>query len=175
METTINQSHQLHLEQVLMQAFKGQNAHVDPEKALNGLKMNITGKKILNTPYTIWQLLKHLNFWQDKFINRLEGKDDILLICNWQEGWEDVQNAEYQEELDREIKKLHTGVYKAIEILAREGDCSVCDNGYKNKYDVIQAMASHLSYHLGEIILLRRIFGSWKRPANGSFYGSFMG
>ena len=173
MNTEIKASHQLHLEQVLIHAFEGQNAHVNPGKALNGLKVNITGRKILNTPYTIWQLLKHLNFWQEKFINRLEGKDNILLICNWEEGWEDQLNAEYQEELDREVKTLHAGIAKAIEILANEGDSSVCDNGYKNKYDVIQAMASHLSYHLGEVILLRRIFGSWQRPMNGGFYGSF--
>ena len=175
METNLKSPHQVHLQQVLIQAFQGQNAHVGLDRALKGMNLSVTGKKILNTPYTIWQLLTHINFWQDKFLNRLEGNDDVLLVYNWQEGWEDQQNAEYKEELDREIRKIHNGIEKAIELLIQEGDKSVCSNGYKNKYDVVQAMASHLSYHLGEIILLRRIFGSWQMPSKDQFYGSFKG
>ena len=89
------------------------------------------------------------------------------------EGWEEQLNTEYQEELDREIKKLLDGIEKAIDLLIQESDHSICSNGYKNKYDVVQAMASHVSYHLGEVILLRRIFGSWQEPTSGRFYGSF--
>lgn len=173
METTSKVSYQLYLQQVLIQAFKGHNAHVNPKKALDCLKVNITGRKILNTPYTIWQLLKHINYWQDKFLNRLVGNDDVLIVCNWMEGWEEQLNTEYQEELDREIKKLLDGIEKATDLLIQESDHSICSNGYKNKYDVVQAMASHVSYHLGEVILLRRIFGSWQEPKSGRFYGSF--
>jgi uncharacterized damage-inducible protein DinB len=175
METIEQISHQLQLNQVLIQAFEGHNAHVGTKKALEGLSLKMTGKKILNTPYTIWQLLKHINYWQDKFLNRLQGNDDVLLVCNWQEGWEEQPNAEYQEELDREIQKIDDGIEKAIQLLHREGDTTVSSIGYKNKYDVLQAMASHLSYHLGEVILLRRIFGSWQMPSKGSFYGSNQG
>ena len=164
---------QLSLHRILKQALNGHNAHVDLQKALEGLKVNLTGRKILNAPYTIWQLIKHINFWQDKFLSRLEGKQNYKLAGNWMEGWEEQQNAEYQEELDREINRLHDGITKTLKLLGQEEDCSICDLDYTNKYDIVQAMGSHLSYHLGEIILLRRIFGSWREPGKDSFYGSF--
>ena len=173
MEENISVTHQHSLHQVLNQALNGHNAHVDLQKALVGLKINLTGRKILNAPYTIWQLIKHINFWHYKFLNRLEGKQDFKLVRNWMEGWEEQQNAEYQEELDREIRKLLDGIALALMLLEKECDPSICDFDYKNKYDVVQAMGSHLSYHLGEIVLLRRIFGSWHEPSNGGFYGSF--
>ena len=162
-----------YLESVLKGALEGKNAHVSIHKALENLQVNITGKKILNTPYTIWQLLKHINYWQIKFLNRLEGNKDVLLLCNWQEGWEDELNASSQLELDMEIALLKDGISKALVILTSEGDATVIEQSYANKYEVLQAMASHVSYHLAEIILLRRIFGSWKRPVKGSYYGSY--
>ena len=63
------------LHRILIGAISGKNAHLSINKALNGLKLDISGKKVINTPYTIWQLLNHLNYWQAKFLQKLEGKE----------------------------------------------------------------------------------------------------
>jgi len=168
METTLQPTS---INQVLSRALDGENSHVCMEKALENLRLNVTGRKILNAPYTIWQLMKHVNYWQRKFINRLVGNEDVLLVCNWQEGWEDELNAANQLEVDQEVTLLLESIEKAKVLLERQNDTTVIDDSYGCKHDVVQAMASHLSYHLGEIILLRRIFGSWQQPSNSGFYG----
>jgi len=153
--------------QVMINALHGRNAHLCPEKALEGLKLSVTGKKILNTPYTIWQLLKHMNYWQHKLLQRMEG-GDVYPDHTWQEGWEESFNAGSQEELDQEILKLLSLIKKAEDAIGNgETDRSCSSETLQTHYHILQAMASHISYHLAEVVILRRIFGAWPPPAGG--------
>ena len=154
------------LQRIIIGSLEGRNAHLEPGKALDGLVVDITGRKILNTPYTIWQLVKHMNYWQDKFLDRLQG-NPVIIDASWTEGWEDSLNAESQNELDQEIERLMKGITQA-KTFAKEVPRQLEDNDlYQTTCDQLQAMASHLSYHLAEIILLRRIFGFWPPPSGG--------
>ena len=156
---------------ILIGAIRGKNAHLSINKALDGLKLDISGKKVINTPYTIWQLLTHLNYWQVKFLQKLEGRE-VSFSINWEDGWEESLNAANQEILDRKIINLLGSIEKATDILLSECDKIEPHKYYQDKFDVLQAMASHISYHLGELIILRRMFGEWNAPTVG-FYGSF--
>ena len=61
------------LQELMQDALSGARAHLSSEQMLDGLDHKVAGQKIPNSPHTIWQLLKHLNYWQDRFIARLEG------------------------------------------------------------------------------------------------------
>ena len=37
----------------------------------------------------------------------------------------------------------------------------------RNRLDSLRAMTQHVSYHVGQIALLRRILGSWPPPGGG--------
>lgn len=167
MDTLKNNPYQTEtLHRILENALEGKNSHLSAGKALEALKLDITGRKILNTPYTIWQLLKHMNYWQDKFLARLQG-EEVRGDASWIEGWEETLNADNQQELEREIDKLLQGINLAKSLM-KEADNPLQDQTYyATKYDVVQSMASHLSYHLAELILLRRIFGAWPPPSGG--------
>ncbi len=145
------------INKIQQRAIVGKSAHLSAKRALEGLKVDATGKKILNTPYTIWQLLKHINYWQNKWMIRLDGAEVI----------EDV-NATSQEELEEEISRLLTSIEKLNTLLQSEETIKIVPNeNYSNHHDIVQAIASHLSYHIGELILLRRIFGCWPPPQGG--------
>ena len=167
METLENNPSQTEtLHRILEGALEGKHAHLSPMGALEALKLDITGRKILNTPYTIWQLLKHMNYWQDKFLARLRG-EEVREDASWVEGWEETLNANDQQELEQEVDKLLLSIEHA-RTLMKEGDHQIRDQKYyATKYDIVQSMASHLSYHLAELILLRRIFGAWPPPSGG--------
>ena len=152
---------------ILSGALTGENAHAAPLDVLDGLKWTYTGKKILNTPYTIWQCLKHINYWQDKFIRRLNG-EEVTVDASWKEGWEEKLNAVDQREIDREIARFRTGLEETQRILQQPPVHFDEPSGpYQDKYAVVQAMASHISYHIAEIVLLRRIFGAWPPKSGG--------
>ena len=165
MKTLTNDLEVLH--RVLEGALEGKRAHLNPGRALEGLKLDVTGRKILNSPYTIWQLIKHMNYWQYKFLARMQGQE-VKPDPSWVEGWEDTLNAENQRALDNEIEKLLKGIELAKGLMKEEGEDPLKNpDFYASKYDVVQAMASHLSYHLAELIPLRRIFGAWPPPSGG--------
>jgi hypothetical protein len=54
---------------LLCDALVGKRAHVAAERAFEGLTWRQAGMLVPNSPHTIWQLLKHLNYWQDRFIS----------------------------------------------------------------------------------------------------------
>ena len=166
-ETSFEIDHNEILVDVLQGSLNGKNAHLKPFQALEGLKLDVTGRKILNTPYTIWQLLKHINYWQDKFRAQLQG-EQVSQDRSWTEGWEETFNASSEEELQAEINRLVSGIDSVCEEI-RTGSLNKFrkSQNYSTHYNLLQAMASHISYHLAEIIILRRIFGAWPPPSGG--------
>jgi hypothetical protein len=68
----------------------------------------------------------------------------------------------------RELGKLLTGIYYIEEYMSSQAKELHSSKGdYKNGFTVIQAMASHISYHLGEVVMLRRMAGLWPPPSGG--------
>lgn len=166
-DTSFEMDHSEILVDILQGSLNGKNAHLKVSQALEGLKLDVTGRKILNTPYTIWQLLKHINHWQDKFIAQLHG-DEVSPDHSWTEGWEETYNGGSEKELEAEINKLVSGIEWVCQ-KTRDGHLNQFkkSKNYQTPYNLIQAMGSHISYHLAEIIILRRIFGAWPPPSGG--------
>ncbi len=153
--------------ELLRDALFGKKAHVSIEKALEGLLWRQAGTAIPNAPHTIWQQIKHLCYWQDRFISRIEGMK-VLPAKSSEEGWCWAQTPVDESEYTREVGKLLTGISYIEETMLHNPACLITQKGdYPNGYAVIQAMGSHLSYHAGEIVLLRRMLGAWPPPSGG--------
>ncbi|MDH3710478.1 MAG: DinB family protein [Cyclobacteriaceae bacterium] len=166
MEITTNRPDKL-LPEVLKDALFGKQAHVSLERALDGLQWHQAGVEVPQYPHTIWQQLKHLNYWQDRFISRLEGMT-VLPAKSSDEGWCFTKAPMDENEFRREVGKLLTGInYTAETILSDPAELSQQKGDYPHGFGVVQAMASHLSYHIGEIVLLRRMMGIWPPPSGG--------
>lgn len=155
------------LQEILSDALSGKQVHVTIERALEGLTWRQSGSLVAQSPHTIWQLLQHLNYWQDRFISRIEGLK-VLPAKSSDDGWAFPVAPQNENEYKQEVGKLLTGISYITETLLREtGDLSCSKGDYPHGYGVIRAMASHQSYHLGEIVLLRRILGLWPPPSGG--------
>jgi hypothetical protein len=149
---------------ILLSALKGVNAHVNPSSVLEDLTVEVAGKEIENSPYTIWQILKHMNYWQVKFVSYLKD-DSTPPALTAKEGWNFSLSLGSEQELSNEIKKFNY----SMEVMQNlnEQELNNKAQNYKTGYHVLQAMASHISYHIGEIVILRRISGNWPPPSGG--------
>ncbi len=155
------------LRSMLGDALYGKNSHVSPERALEGLSWQQTGKHVPGAPHTIWQQIMHLNYWQDRFISRIEGMK-VLPAKTSDDGWCFPHSPKNEHQFRNEVGKLLTGINYIAEMLEHNHRCLGSQKGdYPHGFAVIQAMASHLSYHLGEIVLLRRMMGAWPPPSGG--------
>ena len=152
------------IDEILLNALKGVNAHVDPRNAVEALTIEVAGKEIKNSPYTIWQILKHINFWQERFISYIK-EDYTRPSLSAKEGWSFSASPSNEEELQNEIKKFKLSLDEVNNFNKEELEKKA--QRYKSGYDVLQAMASHISYHIGEIVLMRRMLGSWPPLSGG--------
>jgi len=155
------------VQKVLADALTGNRAHVSPERAFEGITWRDAGLTVQNYPHTIWQLLKHMNYWQDRLISRIEGMK-VLPAKSSDDGWDFDLSAENEEAYRRELGKFLTSIdYITQTMLPRADELKGSKGDYPNGYSVIQTMASHLSYHIGEVVLVRRMLGLWPPPSGG--------
>ena len=141
-----------------------QEAHAGFDKAVEGLAPDLRGKTPPGLPYSPWQLVEH--------IRRTQA--DILEFCQaptyvekewpkdyWPEGatppsakaWDDAVAA-----VRRDRKAL------ASLTLDKKTDLTApVPNGTGQTYlREVLLVADHTAYHVGELIVVRRLLGSWK-------------
>jgi len=152
------------LSKALRRSLNGIEAHVKTRNAVDGLTAEVAGRKPLGVPHSIFQILNHLVYWQDKILEWLDGRE-----LGWPEhaevGWPGGEHPESQDEWDDLAKRFSEGVNRAIEQIEREDLLEV--RGKWAPVELIRSLASHNSYHLGQIVQLRRMLGSWPPPGGG--------
>lgn len=101
------------LKKILKNALEGANAHVSPRNDVEALTVDIAGKiidiagKIIpGSPHTIWQVLKHINYWQERFISYIKDESTSSALTA-KEGWSFPEFPSNEEELENEIQKFN--------------------------------------------------------------------
>jgi uncharacterized damage-inducible protein DinB len=129
-------------------------------KVFDNLTIAETGPNRQNTPKTIWQILNHLIIWQDYQLNQLENgqsEDEV----NEQATWIEEEQSKSQEELNTAIATFNRQLQR-IEKLIEGFDLK--DPEIQRKLKIVQDLSVHLSFHVGEVILMRRIAGNYPLP-----------
>ena len=112
-----------------------------------------------NSPKSIWQILSHLIIWQDYQIKKLCDNDtkDINEI----ETWFTEKNIVDQSALNDNIAKFE----KQIKTVKMElGKMTTGQKDIEQKLKIVQELTIHLSFHLGEIVLIMRQNGHYPMP-----------
>ena len=153
------------LQEQLIKLLNFQGAHIGFDEAIRGLSPALRDKKLKNAPHTAWQLVEHLRIAQW----------DILEFCRnpkhtspkWPEGyWPESAAlpsdaawkksiAAFRHDL-REMKELVKNAdEKKLYARIPQGD------GQTLLREVL-LVADHNSYHLGQLVMLRKMLGAWK-------------
>lgn len=129
-------------------------------KVFNDLTTQETGRSLLMAPKTIWQILNHLIVWQNYQLAQLHGTEKEVEI-NEQMTWIEEEQCDSQERLDTAIAKFHN----QLECIKGEiAKFDLKDTDLQRKLKITQGFSVHLSFHIGEIILMRRITGNYPFP-----------
>ena len=132
----------------------------DTFKAFDNLTIEQASQTSDNTPKTVWQILNHLTIWQDYQLRLLRNEfvnEDINEIDTWTEG-QTVKNQRLLDEKVNEFKGQIGAIKSEVNNLNQAG------GGNEIKIKIIQDMAIHLSFHLGEIISLSRTHKNYPWP-----------
>lgn len=153
--------------QALVKALVGERGHIPIAKALPDITVELAGRSTPEIPYTIYQLLKHMSYWQTFMLVYLDGEKPVL-PSSVQESWPAEQRPSGDEEWQQVINEFLQGVDKALLIAqSAQLDEAVPHFPGETKAGILRNIASHNSYHLGELVLLRRLYGAWPPPGGG--------
>jgi hypothetical protein len=149
----------------LLELLRGGSAHVDLATVLDDFPEKLTGGKLENTPYTPWQLLEHIRFTVNDLL--VFSTDPQYAAPNWPEDYWPAKNGAASEgEWKKSVKALKAD-FAAFEKLLQDPDSNLYakipwGEGQTLLREIILA-CDHTSYHLGEMVLLRRQLGAWKK------------
>jgi uncharacterized damage-inducible protein DinB len=154
---------------VLDHSLDGIYAHVLPSRAVEALTIELASRKAEGFPHTIFQIIEHMNYWQDIFLKDVY-KTDYVKPEHASDGWTAIEAPKDEQELKESIEKFLKGIDDAKQFVKNVDDSSrTIKQGDNNLdvYDVLHSLASHNSYHLGQVVMLRHLFGAWPPPSGG--------
>ncbi len=152
------------LSKALFMAMEGTESHVKTVNAVEGLSADHAGQKPGGVPHSVFQLLNHLVYWQDMSLVWLGGKTP-----KWPEhdpeGWPGRDRPKDQEEWDALVARFRAGLENAMGQVERDDMFTVRDRWAP--VQMFRSIASHNSYHMGQIVLIRRMLEAWPPPGGG--------
>ncbi len=146
-------------------ALTGRGAHAETAESLDGLTPEQAGAFVPGSPHTIFQTVNHLIYWHDFALAWLAGDKPATpehAALSWPGTAVPADEAEWQQA----VARFREGLAAFRERVDR-GDLTE-QVGEKSAVEILQLIANHNSYHIGQIALLRRIQAAWPPPAGGA-------
>lgn len=148
----------------LIKLMRGGQAFTPPDKILEGIRTESAGKEIEGLPYTLWQLMEHLRIalWDILEFSR----DPAYQSPPWPSGyWPDRKAPADKAALKSCREKIARGLDEMIQLVQDPSGSLFTPfphgNG-QNLFREAMLVAEHNAYHLGQIVLMRRLLGEWE-------------
>jgi hypothetical protein len=147
----------------LTQLLTAGNAHATFEQAIAELPPAVRNEAVPEVPYTIWHLVEHLRIAQADILEFCVNPDYVA--PEWPAGyWPDktvpVDEAGWQAALTA-IRHDQQQFIDLLENPATDLFTPLPHGDGQNLFREALLIGDHAAYHVGEIILLRRLLGVW--------------
>lgn len=141
-------------------------AYLAPEKTLDGLSADDADRLIPGTAHSIAELVAHMSFWQEWFYSRCQG-DANPPAATAAEGWPAVTPGSWPDIRSRFINRLNEITSLAETDTSRPitPPIEFPPLAHYTIADALVHVATHNSHHLGQVITMRQIIGTWPPPA----------
>ena len=113
---------------------------------------------------SIWQIVNHLIFWNEDVIHRIKGTENPHKPKSNEETFGNPGNPEDEKEWKRTVQRLNEVMNQLKAAIAVLEDEKLKTLYAPNRYSIERLLSNimmHDSYHIGQIILLRKLQSSW--------------
>lgn len=142
---------------------RGGHAHVGFKKAVARMPAALQGKKPRGAPYTPWQQLEHLRISQWDILEYIRNPTHVSPA--WPADYWPAPApphsgawAKSVRGFEADLRTLEKMAHASTDLLAR---VPADPDGPSILHELL-LVADHNAYHLGQIIVLRRILGAWE-------------
>lgn len=151
----------------LLALLAGGQAHVDFSRAFAGLPAGLRGVRPEHVPYSAWQLVEHLRIAQRDILDFCTDADGAgYRHLAWPEAyWPESPEPPTTSAWDEAIEAI-VGDRERFAALLTAPDADLLTpfkwGEGQNLLREATLLADHNAYHLGELVLLRRLLGAWQ-------------
>lgn len=158
------EDHEQALRQHLLDLLKGGNAHVKFEEVVKNFPERLRGKKPEGQPHTAWRLLEHMRIAQWDIVEF--SRNSRHVSPEWPEGyWPEGDAPPSAAAWDKSVKQFRADL-KAMQELVQDAQTDLYARiPWGDGQTILREallVADHNAYHLGELLMVRRLLGAWK-------------
>ena len=155
--------HEDQLREHLLDLLGGGHAHLNFDKAVAGLPPELRGTKPAGLPHTPWRLVEHMRIaqWDILEFSRSPGHRSP----DWPAGYWPAGDAPPDEKAwDKSLAAFRADL-KAMEALVADPASDLFTPLPHGQGQTLLReallVADHNAYHLGQLVLVRRLLGAW--------------
>lgn len=145
---------------------KGGQAHATFTHAVADFPIERAGEKPQNAPYSAWELLEHIRISLHDLLDF--STDSDYVDKDWPaDYWPKSASPSGSEEWQESVRAVESDL-KDFEALIQNPSSNLYATvpWGKNRETLLREVliaADHTSYHVGELILLRKLMGAWTK------------
>lgn len=151
------------LRQHLLELLKGGHAHATFDVAVRNLPAALRGKRPKGAEHSPWEVLEHLRIAQADILDF--SRNPNYQHLPWPEGYWPTTSAPPNEKAWDKSARAFRRDLKAISDLvadpATDLYARIPHGTGQTIFREALLVADHNAYHLGELVLLRRLLGAW--------------
>ena len=151
------------LEEHLLYLLKGDGAHADFEASVKDLPANLRGMRPKDAPHSPWEVLEHLRITQRDILESIRTANHRS--PEFPAGyWPSTQTPPDAEAWDKSANAFRADFEAVLKLLNKSADLFAPTPAGANQtiFRRLAMLADHNAYHLGELVLLRRLLGAWQ-------------
>ncbi len=152
------------LRQHLLELINGGHAHVDFDTAVRGLSPALRGKRPKGADHSPWEILEHLRIaqWDILEFSRDAGHESP----DWPSGyWPATPTPPDAKAWDKSVRAFRRDLTTMCDLVKNPATDLYAPIPHGSGQTILREallVADHNAYHLGQLVLIRRLLGAWK-------------
>jgi hypothetical protein len=148
----------------LLELMRGGGAHLTFDQAIAGLPRKLRGAKPAGQPHTPWRLVEHMRITQWDILQfTLNGRH---VSPKWpDEYWPSGDAPPKATDWDESVRQFRADA-KSMQKLVANPKCDLLApipfGTGQTLFREAMLLADHTAYHLGQLVILRRLLGAWE-------------
>jgi hypothetical protein len=151
------------LREHLLSLLKGGQAHATFDAAVKNLPPTLRGKRPKGTEHSPWEVLEHLRIAQSDILEF--SRDPRHRSPEWPRGfWPATPAPPDDKAWERSIRAFRRDLKALCDLVSSPATDLYAPIAHGDGQTVLREAllaADHNAYHLGELVLLRRLLGAW--------------
>jgi len=148
----------------LIETLQSRGAHASFDSAVAGFPAKRVGEKPSGAPHTAWQLLEHMRIAQWdilEFSRNAKHKSPDFPSGYWPKEEAPTSATAW----DKSVREFRTDLKAMQDLVANPKSDLYAPFPWGDGQTLLREallLADHNSYHLGQLVTLRRMLGAWK-------------